>query len=664
MTGMKLNNIGEMNKEPEFVNIKSLLSDETRYVIPLFQRDYAWGIKEVHQLIEDIAISRYNNENKRYHIGSIVLNQDSNCCDVIDGQQRLTTLHLINAYLNKEISDAKQAITNCNLNFCDLRPDYNRCMEVIYQGKLDAIDDNEKKKLPESLMNIYNAIPTIFKEVTHKYNNLKESELAEYIMNQVVALRVFVPPGTDLNHYFRVMNMRGEQLEKHEILKAILISELDEKKHDDFAKLWDKSSEFFSKQAIDSERLAPEPDGDLRQSQNEHKSLKSILSPENLHKFSQKLSTFPQRKKEPTFEFHKSRLLHVVDFPNFLMIVLKIFVEKCISENNSRKDIYYEYLKDINIPLNDDLLIDKFNEVFPPESKHNSKLICDFATLMQELAARVKKYIIHNSNGDWVIGFDSANSASQSPYMCLIALQSMFHTSSPSKKYKYWLYYVLKEENEVKLANYTYWEDLARIYLIGRYCSGDIISYDCFTFDDLLGHHKKVDMDKLKYGQPLLFPLKLYDYLLWKEKLEEGKLKGSDSMHSLGKSLIFSSDQNSVEHFYPQKPSQSPELPPDILDQFGNLCLITSSMNSRFNNLKPQAKIIEYKNQPHKSIKLSDMMENNNWTVDLKEDPPLKNVINTITESTEIAKQKFDSFINNTKYPISLLGTSYELQCP
>ena len=35
-----------------------------------------------------------------------------------------------------------------------------------------------------------------------------------------------MPEGTDLNHYFEIMNIRGEQLEKHEVLKARLMKKL------------------------------------------------------------------------------------------------------------------------------------------------------------------------------------------------------------------------------------------------------------------------------------------------------------------------------------------------------------------------------------------------------------------------------------------------------
>ena len=50
-----------------------------------------------------------------------------------------------------------------------------------------------------------------------------QTEFAQYLGDQVRIMRVQVPAKTDLNHYFEIMNNRGEQLEKQEVLKARLM---------------------------------------------------------------------------------------------------------------------------------------------------------------------------------------------------------------------------------------------------------------------------------------------------------------------------------------------------------------------------------------------------------------------------------------------------------
>src|SRR5699024_9611936 len=63
----------------------------------------------------------------------------------------------------------------------------------------------------------------------------------EYLLHHVRIVRTQLPPNTDLNHYFEVMNTRGEQLEKHEILKARLLKKLKSfPKHQSImSRIWD-----------------------------------------------------------------------------------------------------------------------------------------------------------------------------------------------------------------------------------------------------------------------------------------------------------------------------------------------------------------------------------------------------------------------------------------
>ncbi len=54
-----------------------------------------------------------------------------------------------------------------------------------------------------------------------------------------------VPKDVDLNHYFEVMNSRGEQLEKHEIVKAKLSEQFmgDNTSMEKFSRIWEACSD-------------------------------------------------------------------------------------------------------------------------------------------------------------------------------------------------------------------------------------------------------------------------------------------------------------------------------------------------------------------------------------------------------------------------------------
>jgi len=50
----------------------------------------------------------------------------------------------------------------------------------------------------------------------------------KYLIDNVILIKNELPKNTDLNHYFEIMNNRGEQLENHEIVKAHLMGKLDD----------------------------------------------------------------------------------------------------------------------------------------------------------------------------------------------------------------------------------------------------------------------------------------------------------------------------------------------------------------------------------------------------------------------------------------------------
>ena len=85
------------------------------------------------------------------------------------------------------------------------------------------------------------------------------------------------------------------------------------------------------------------------------------------------------------------------------------------------------------------------------------------------------------------------------------------------------------------------------------------------------------------------------DYLLWKEDKEKYK------------DFVFEF-RNSVEHWYPQHPSEGTFEAWDGIDTFGNLCIISRSVNSKFSNLSPESKMKSYKKMVQKgSLKLRIM---------------------------------------------------------
>jgi len=73
--------------------------------IPEYQRPYVWKKKQLSKLVSDLNdfYKKYNEELPLYYLGSIILHKEKGVLNIIDGQQRITTLALLDYYVNNTI---------------------------------------------------------------------------------------------------------------------------------------------------------------------------------------------------------------------------------------------------------------------------------------------------------------------------------------------------------------------------------------------------------------------------------------------------------------------------------------------------------------------------------------------------------------------------------
>ena len=193
----------------------------------------------------------------------------------------------------------------------------------------------------------------------------------------------------------------------------------------------------------------------------------------------------------------------------------------------------------------------------------------------------------------------------------VLMLLSMFEVSFPNYSYKSWLFDVLKYLTE-QPRSIDLWCD---IYCNNSSCFSqwyNVEADDYIKFleesaskkrDTYIKNTDNVELDYDKFNTFDIgtavpnFIFNLLDYKLWKNEKD--------------KDFEFTY-RDSVEHFYPQNPIGG--KPVENVDSFGNLCLITSDMNSRLNNLLPSAKRDIWKaSKSQPSIKLSKMLEIEDW---------------------------------------------------
>jgi hypothetical protein len=93
--------------EAHEVRLADLFSDGYDFHIPNYQRPYAWEPEQAKQLLADLVDFMIEKDQEPYFLGSIVLIKDTGpYAEVVDGQQRLTTLTILLAVLRDLAEDA------------------------------------------------------------------------------------------------------------------------------------------------------------------------------------------------------------------------------------------------------------------------------------------------------------------------------------------------------------------------------------------------------------------------------------------------------------------------------------------------------------------------------------------------------------------------------
>ena len=211
------------------ISIKELYmpANECIYEIPIYQRNYAWGYDEIATLIQDVYDKFKMNQDATYFIGTLVsYKKAENVYEIIDGQQRLTTIRIILGFLyslnnENEILQPILQPLNSRLTF--------RAREKSDEALKNIPSNTKEHKLKRnsitSIDDGYKFAKAKFEELNAKhFDGYAVSDFVKFFLNKVHIIHYQVPADIDLNHYFEIMNSRGEQLEKHEIVKAMIIA--------------------------------------------------------------------------------------------------------------------------------------------------------------------------------------------------------------------------------------------------------------------------------------------------------------------------------------------------------------------------------------------------------------------------------------------------------
>ena len=624
----------------KFKSIRELFNGEMSFEIPMYQRNYAWGEREIVQLINDIADCTSLKLSRSYYLGTLVVyprqSESKIIYEVVDGQQRLTTFLIMLIALTRPM--ATQAEKK-DLWFENIEKNRDLLRFTYREGSTLAFDsiriDPERPAQPEENLAIRGAFNSMNKWVEKACveRGLKKEAFMVYLLDHVKILLVDVPQDTDLNHYFEIMNSRGEQLEQHEIVKARLMEPLqnDQTAMALFNSLW-KAAADMNKYVI----MGIQPTIRELMFGSDLKSLNfplfdelstKIEAAENisgitLQELLQDKGSASLSKTVEDEQDADAPINAIVNFPNFLLISLRLFVQ-------SKKDSYPE-LENFEMALDDKRLLDCFKRLMSCFKERRAETIVkDFVYALIRYRVLLDTFVIHPDESGWKLErvIQNIESKKKKAYKVktfdedtkITQLLSLFHVSAPTQNYKYWLLAVLNFVNKHPNCSATdfvgYLEGLAKAFALDRYLTDGPIDYETIIFEhegraiNNIDEMEKVEEDKLRAGTAIEnFLFNLYDYILCYDKIVNAELKQS-VRGSIGEQFMFTY-RTSVEHFYPQTPVNNQTIEPEFLHCFGNLCLISRSSNSLFSNDMPVAKVANYRKTQNAgaSIKLLYMM--------------------------------------------------------
>lgn len=594
-----------MIQELRILDDETLFDKEVHYVIPRYQRAYAWEDKEIVQLIDDI-----NDSTGDYYIGSLVVAKVKDkveTYEVVDGQQRLTTLYLLLHYLKSQVGAVGKTLS------FDCRPDSNYTLTHI-----EALLSDEKR-LADDEDRIEQSIRNGLKVIRQKFetgDGIQKDDFLERL-RRVILYRIEVPEHTDLNRYFEIMNTRGEQLEQHDILKAQLMECLSKRcEQEFFSRVWTACSDMtgyvqmhFAKaerEEIFGDKWSPDKlsgswsryAGCLKMGQSADKggAIKDIIKPS----FRVETADGVQEGDGTPIRFDS-----IIGFPHFLLHVLRVFLRV--------ENVSLSKGSGLGSLLDDKHLLADYNKVIAcgqmggkPIKENEASFARKFILFLLRSRFLFDQFIIKREyagddlEGTWSLKelCTSGARSAKKPYYantrlryenewektyalrnkeCLM-IQSALRVSYTSPKVMHWITELLVWLfNNNKTERYKLTDEAERIaaeavkdnfLATGNYELGVQTPHVVFNY---------------------------LDYLLWKSDKEAYK------------DFVFEF-RNSVEHWYPQHPSDGTIEPWDGRDVFGNLCIISRSVNSKFSNLSPESKMKSYKKMVQKgSLKLRIM---------------------------------------------------------
>jgi uncharacterized protein with ParB-like and HNH nuclease domain len=610
----------------EIYSIQEL--ENKRFIIPPYQRPYVWGDEHINKLLSDFHDAYENREtnDEYYYIGTVLLNKPENDKEVyqlIDGQQRFTTLWLIAVAFKMLEKETKSDIKNFLKVDDELRIDFAIRKQIkSYLLALMEKQVNEKNQYSDSeiendeyLVNIANAITIIISKI--KIFEFKEGkslcDFGNFIFQKVYFVVNTVPQRTDLNKLFTTINNSGIQLEQHDILKSLLLKRIATEKTV-YSRIWEaceNMNNYFEsnvKQLFPNEFDWDNINFDDLQNCNlsNHETIVANITSDSSYMISdilsdkvivgedeQKLNTVYPDEKNDNNVYCRS----ILTFPQLLLHTYRIFLKE---EGDS----------DFDLPFHSNNLLRIFKSL--SDTTDESKIKTFFKTLWKVRFVFDKCVVKWRQIDDGkkeellltTLDFSRTNETRPSE---VSMLQCMLHCTG-NYNTQIWLTPYLKrllDGEDSLLCLESIDNNLSLSQNPDKETTFALMDKD-FVNDNIFDYKNYLGINLGTFFRHYWF--QKLEYVLWKEFSKDENVKNSSKF----KNYRITS-KNSVEHVFPQNQEYGEKIPADVLNSFGNLALLSVNQNSSYSNQTIVKKKDDFdRKDTYDSLKLKCVYESDN----------------------------------------------------
>lgn len=218
-----------------------MLLSGAAFGIDYYQREYRWKRKQLQELVDDLYGQFSQTWSKgvplekqsKYFLGSIVISKSGDVRNIVDGQQRITTLTLLLIYLNHLQQDHSKKVSKIEQLVFDEDPDgpkfkldipeRNDCMSALLKG--ENYNPEGKSDSVRNIIDRYEDMDDIFPR------SLPSDELNMFIwwiIRNVKLIEITAGDDGDAYTIFETMNDRGLSLTPTDMLKGYLLANIED----------------------------------------------------------------------------------------------------------------------------------------------------------------------------------------------------------------------------------------------------------------------------------------------------------------------------------------------------------------------------------------------------------------------------------------------------